>query len=281
MLDKRINAYRDDLADERLRPQVHSARYVTSQPMQVRRPVAAVHKMPAMDSMQTTQALMGEIVQVFDRQNEWAWGQLADDRYVGYIGLDNLSESVCLPTHRVTVPATLIYPVANLKSQPARQLYLNARVTVAGHDGDYAALRDGGFVFAAHLADVTAKQNDFVGIAEQFLHVPYLWGGKSAAGLDCSGLVQVALQACGIACPRDSDMQEECIGNSIAPENFRRGDLVFWDGHVGIMRDATNLLHASGRHMMVENEPLKIALSRFAATGKRPTTVRRIDGLYG
>jgi cell wall-associated NlpC family hydrolase len=279
-LDKRLHAYRDDLADERLRGQVDVTRFVAGEAMQVRVPIANVHRQPAASSMLITQALMGETVRVFDVRDGWAWVQLDADHYVGYVKRDVLTEQLTAVTHRVCVAATLIYPTANIKIQPAQYLPLNSGVTEVGAEGEFVALQDGGFVFAKHVWPLGKSHEDFVEIAERFLHVPYLWGGKTAQGLDCSGLVQLALQACGISCPRDSDMQEESIGTTITLEVLQRGDLVFWDGHVGIMCDATNLLHASGRFMMVENEVLTDAIARIGETGKPVTSVRRIEGLF-
>jgi cell wall-associated NlpC family hydrolase len=138
-----------------------------------------------------------------------------------------------------------------------------------------------GAIAGQHLAPVGAYESDWVAVAERFLGVPYLWGGKTSLGIDCSGLVQVSLQACGIVAPRDSDMQEAALGTPLAkdgalPSSLRRGDLVFWPGHVGIMRDAESLLHATAHAMQVIIEPLSVAVRRVSARGQEISGVRRI-----
>jgi cell wall-associated NlpC family hydrolase len=279
MLDPRLHAYRQGLADAALRGKVEAQSFVTPRLMQVVEPLAPVHKAPRFDAMQTSQALMGETVKLFEETEGWAWVQLTRDGYVGYVNGNALSSQVLKPTHRVAVPSTFMYPEASLKSQPAVGLTLNAQVTVTAESGAFSRLSTGGFVFTAHLKAVDAFEDDFVAVAEMFRHVPYYWGGKSVRGLDCSGLVQLALEACGIAVLRDSDMQESTLGQGLSSNGLvglRRGDLVFWNGHVGIMTDETNLLHANGYHMMVVSEPLRNAVERIAAQYGKITSIRRL-----
>ena len=277
--DARLNAFRPDLADIALEGRVEADRFVSPRIMQVVEPVVSVHKAPRFDAMQLTQALLGEHVKVFDEQEGWAWMQLSRDGYVGYVNGNALSAQITAPTHRVAVTSTFLYPEANLKSQPAVQVPLNAQVTVKAESGAYSQLSNGRFVFSAHLVAAAAFAEDFVAVAEMFRHVPYLWGGKSVQGLDCSGLVQVALEACGVAALRDSDMQEEGLGQRLMVndlEGLRRGDLVFWKGHVGIMTDGETLLHANGHHMMVVAEPLRDAVERIARQYGEVTSVKRL-----
>ncbi len=247
--------------------------------MQVVEPVVSLRKAPRFDAMQLTQALMGETVKVFSEEEGWAWVQLEADGYVGYVDGNALSADIVEPTHRVAVPSSFLYPGPNLKTQPAVPVTLNARVTVVATDGSFARLHSGRFVFTAHLQPIGTYADDFVGVAEMFRHVPYYWGGKSVQGLDCSGLVQLSLEAAGKTCLRDSDMQEASLGSAV-PENdldaLKRGDLVFWNGHVGIMTDAQTLLHANGHHMMTVAEPLKDAVDRIAARYGRITSIRRL-----
>ena len=181
---------------------------------------------------------------------------------------------------RVAVPSHVLYPPPDLKAEPALAVTHNAQVTVTGGDERFARLSCGRFVFAAHLAPAQSFETDFVAVAELFLHVPYYWGGKSVHGLDCSGLVQIALQASGRMALRDSDMQERTLGEALSiddPGALRRGDLVFWNGHVGIMRDAETLLHANGTHMMVVSERLAEATERIAARYGRITAIKRLQ----
>jgi cell wall-associated NlpC family hydrolase len=129
-----------------------------------------------------------------------------------------------------------------------------------------------------HLGPVATREGDFVAVAERFVGVPYLWGGKTSFGLDCSGLVQLALASCGMECPRDSDMQERALGTAIASDvsDLHRGDLMFWNGHVAILCDAGTLVHANGFHMAVATEPVADAITRIRASGSEVTSVKRI-----
>ena len=277
-LDPRLHAYRPDLADVSLMGRVEAERFVEPRLMQVVEPVVSLHKAPRFDAMQLTQALYGETVKLFHETEGWAWVQLVKDGYVGYVNGNALSSRVVEPTHRVAVPTTFMYPDANLKSLPALPLTLNAQVAVTGEQGAYARLSNGLFAFTAHLKRVDDVEEDFVAVAEMFRHVPYFWGGKSVQGLDCSGLVQLSLEACGRPALRDSDMQEATLGERLLVndlDSLRRGDLVFWNGHVGIMTDEKTLLHANGHHMMVVAEPLREAVDRIAAKYGQMTSIRR------
>lgn len=273
-LDKRLHAFRPDLADAQLKGRCEAERFVEGAAAQCRVPVTGVHRSPQADAMQLTQLLLGEELQVFERQNGWAWVQLKQDGYVGYVREDELSAKVVPTTHRVSVPLTHIYPSADLKTQPAIAITMNSALSSSSVSGNYIALNSGGHVFSAHVAGDVAT--DYVSVAEQFLHTPYLWGGRTVLGIDCSGLVQASLQACGITAPRDSDMQEAGLGTMVN-EPLRRGDLVFWKGHVGIMQDRQILLHANGHNMMVVSEPLHIAVERIAAKGSPVTAMKRLQ----
>ena len=278
-LDARFHAYRPDLADLKLSGQVEASTFVAGVPAQIGSPIATLHRMPAADSMQITQALMGETCVAFERKNGWAWVQLGNDGYVGYVLEQELSHVLVQITHRVCVPSTFLYQKPNIKTQPAISFPMNAALGVKGFDGDFAEIASSGFIFAAHIVAANAREHDFVAVAEKYLNVPYLWGGKSSHGIDCSGLVQLALEACGTRSPRDSDMQEEQLGMRLMVndlDGLKRGDLVFWDGHVGIMRDSENLLHANGHHMSTVLEPLKSAVARIAAKGHPITSIKRL-----
>lgn len=279
-LDPRLHAFRPDLADRRLESRVKAGHFAEGKLMAIAAPLASLHRQPRFDAMQVTQALMGERLRVFESREGWTWGQLERDSYVGYLAADALTEELAAPTHRVAVPATFAYPAPDVKAQPAEMLPMNAMLVVSGGDEKYARLADGRFVFARHLKRLGEWESDYAAVAGMFRHVPYYWGGKSVRGLDCSGLVQLALEACGIACPRDSDMQERDLGVDLRPndlDGLKRGDLVFWDGHAGIMTDGATLLHANGHHMLTVAEPLREAVTRIAASYGRVTSIKRLQ----
>lgn len=279
-LDRRLHAYRPDLAAAHLRGRVEAACYVAGVERRVIVGTAALRRAPSAEAAMDTQLLLGEAFTVYEARDGWAWGQSGADGYVGYVAAALLGPPAPAPTHRVAVPASFLYPRPDIKAPPRDILPMNAKVAVVAEEERFAELATGGFVWSGHLATPGRTAQDFVAVAEQFLHAPYLWGGKTAAGIDCSGLVQTALEAVGVAAPRDSDLQEAALGVPLsAPFDLaalRRGDLLFWKGHVGIMCDGTRLLHANAHHMQVAVEPVGQALARIARTGSRLRMVRRL-----
>jgi cell wall-associated NlpC family hydrolase len=262
--DRRLTPVRPDLADERLRGRVEVPRYSAGTAMRVVAPSAPLRREPRPDAALDTEALMGEAAVIYDEDEGWAWGQLQSDGYVGYIPSAALAPSGPEPTHQVSVPRTFVYPAANLKVPPLHFLSLGAGVAVTAAEGDYARLASGGFVYAAHLRARDEFAADFVTVAERLVGAPYLWGGKTSLGLDCSGLVQLALGAAGILAPRDTDMQQAALGEQLTDHgSLRRGDLVFWKGHVGVMLDNERLIHANGYHMQIAVEALREAEQRI------------------
>ena len=275
LTDPRLTAARPDLADARLRGRVEAERYVDGRPRRVRDASAPLRRAPRPDAPLDTEAQRGEAVTVFDEAEGWAWVQLADG-YVGYLPDEALGAPEPAPTHRVRAVRTFVYPGPNLKLPPLAALGLGAEVAVGGTDGPWLRLADG-FVHAAHLAPRGEPEPDFVAVAERLIGVPYLWGGRTSLGLDCSGLVQLALAMAGVPSPRDADLQERALGRPVENRALRRGDLVFWRGHVGLMQDAERLLHANGHHMAIESEPLGDAEARIHASGGGPvTSIRRL-----
>jgi cell wall-associated NlpC family hydrolase len=278
--DRRFTPARPDLAAAHLQGQVEATTFVQGREMQIAAPIADVRSAPAPDASLDTQALCGERVTLYEEHEGWAWCQLQRDGYVGYLPAHMLARPAAEPTHRVAVLRTFIYPGPNMKLPPLDALPFGAEVRVES-GGDYVRIAGHGFVYAPHLQPIAQYEPDFVAIAERFLNVPYLWGGKSGLGVDCSGLVQISLGAAGIEAPRDTDIQARSIGAEVAldePLHLRRGDLLFWKGHVGIMCDAQTLLHANAHHMLVAREPLAEARARILEKSFGPiTTVRRLS----
>jgi cell wall-associated NlpC family hydrolase len=280
-LDPRVTPARADLAAKHLEGEVTAARYVEGRVFEVIEPQAPLRHEPRPDASLATEALKGERVTIYDTNDEgWAWGQLAADHYVGWLPANALAAPGAAPTHKVTTLRTLAFPGPSIKLPPLEALPFGSRIAVVRMGDRMAVLRSGAHVPATHLAPIEHNESDFVAVAERFAGVPYLWGGKTALGIDCSGLVQVALTACGVDCPRDSDMQEAALGAPIASDNgyagLKRGDLVFWKGHVGIMRDPESLLHANEFQMAVVAEPLAEAVLRIARSGADITGIRRL-----
>jgi hypothetical protein len=278
--DRRFTPARPDLAAAHLKDRVEATMFVEGREMRVVGAIADVRCAPAPDASLDTQALCGEAVTVYEEHEGWAWAQLSRDAYVGYLPSHLLGAARREPTHRVTALRTFVYPAPNMKVPPLEALPLGAEVTVEG-EGDYVRVTDHGFVYAPHLIPLAQYEPDFVAVAERFLGAPYLWGGKTALGLDCSGLVQISLAAAGIAAPRDTDVQAREIGAELPlaePLDLRRGDLVFWKGHVGIMCDEVTLLHANAHHMWVAREPFAEARTRILAKSfGAVTTIRRLS----
>jgi cell wall-associated NlpC family hydrolase len=276
-LDPRIHPFRPEIAAKYLQGQVEAARFVEGVRHTVVEPIAALRRTPSHEARLDSQALLGERVVVYETTDEgWAWGQLENDAYVGWLSANALGDTARAATHKVAVPRTLGFPGPDIKLTPAVALPMGASVAIVRQDERFAVTANGWHLPAVHLAPIKARRRDFVAVAEEFLHAPYLWGGKTSLGIDCSGLVQVALQAAGIPCPRDSDMQELALGKFSSLGELRRGDLVFWKGHVAIARDGETLLHANAHHMMVSIEPAADAIARIKAAGSDVTSVKRI-----
>jgi len=265
--DPRVTPARADLAAKHLEGKVPAARYVEGRVYEVVEPQAPLRHEPRPDAPLATEALKGERVTIYDTDAEgFAWGQLAADDYVGWLPDNALKPAGAAPTHKVAALRTLAFPGPDIKLPPLEALPFGARLAVARFADRMAVTERGVYVPRAHLAPVGENERDFVAVAERFLGAPYLWGGKTALGIDCSGLVQIALTACGVSCPRDSDMQEAAFGMAVAGAadlyDLKRGDLVFWRGHVAIVRDRETLLHANAFHMAVVIEPLAAAILR-------------------
>jgi cell wall-associated NlpC family hydrolase len=282
-LDRRLNAFRPDLADARLRGRVEATRFVAGRKARVAVPVLDVKSAPRADAGLDTQLLCGDEVAVFDEHEGYAWVQAARDSYVGYVAGSGLAPAADAPGHVVCVPRTFLYREPDMKRSATAALSLGSRLTIVGaattRGTDYALLDTGEAVIADHIRKVWQVHDDYVAVAETLERTPYLWGGASAFGIDCSGLVQLSLRMAGRSAPRDTDMQAAGLGEPLAVgdelSGLRRGDLVFWKGHVAIMTDDEAIIHASGHAMMVVRERLADAVGRIARLYARPVGFRR------
>ena len=276
-LDPRITPARPDLAAAHLRGKVQAPRFVEGTAQEVIVGIAPLRKDPSHDAALLTEALCGEHVTIYETDEEgWAWGQLESDKYVGWLPAVALLAPQAKATHKVAALRTFVFPGPSIKLPPLDALPLGAKITVAREQDSFAVTASGGFVPKQHLAPLASVEPDFVALAERFVGTPYLWGGKSSLGIDCSGLVQVALTACGVPCPRDSDMQEAGLGKPASLAGLQSGDLIFWKGHVAIARGRNSMIHANAFHMAVAIEPVAEALARIAAAGSQVTSVRRL-----
>ncbi len=279
--DPRLHAFRPDLADRRLEGAVSAERFVEGVEARIGVSVADLKRAPHADAGLDTQLLCGAALRVFDRSNGWAWVQAEEDSYVGYLDVSALAPVAPAPTHRVHAPRTFLYPAPDMKSPRTGEHSLGAALTIGEWTETpglrYGRVVCGGWIVANHLHPIDEVVPDFVSIAEALSRTPYLWGGVSGFGIDCSGLVQLSLRMAGKHVPRDTDLQATLIGAVIDPDQtpLRRGDLVFWRGHVGIMVDEATLIHANGHTMDVSLEPLADAVSRIGYLYGEPTAYRR------
>ena len=280
MDDPRLTPARPDLAAKYLEGKIAAARFVSGEEFEIVEALAPLREAPSSDAALLTQALKGERVTIYDRNREgFAWGQLNSDGYVGWLPDRALRKPAGTPTHKITGLRTFAFPGPSIKLSPADTLVMGDLIMVVREDGAFAVTREGWYLPRPHVGRIDRYANDFVAVADRFAGTPYLWGGKSSFGIDCSGLVQISLNAAGTGCPRDSDMQQDGLGRLLSPAESRklqRGDLIFWKGHVAIARDADTIVHANAHHMATVIENTSEAVARIKAAGSEITAIKRL-----
>jgi cell wall-associated NlpC family hydrolase len=283
-LDSRITPARPDLAASSLRGKVEAARFTDGTMMQIASPVVPLHHGPSREAPLDSELLYGERFLVFEDRDGWSWGQSQTDSYVGYVPSVDLGALSFEPTHRVAAPATHVYVQPNVKSQAVARLSMASQLTITGADGAFDEMvsrrRGKAYVPAVHLRAIGSYCDDFVSVAERFLGVPYLWGGRSSLGLDCSALVQLSLAEAGVVAPRDSDLQREALGEETGGgeslSKLARGDLVFWQRHVAIAFDARRIIHANATAMAVSIDYAATFAERVRPAEGPVLTVKRL-----
>lgn len=271
-LDQRLTPATDRVALDSLRGIVERPTYTPGRPARLSVPLADL--MTAPNGKRDRQVNFGTDLTVIDDENGWSFVQSALDDHCGWLRSEVIGFDLPAITHRVRVPATHIYSQPDIKQPEIASLSLGARVSVAAAEGKFARLQTGGYIFAEHITDL--PDSEPVRVAETLLDTPYLWGGNSRAGIDCSGLVQAALIACNIPCPSDSDLQRDAF-----PEvtEIQRGDLLFWPGHVAMAASADMMIHATAWKMAVIWENIPKAIARIDAAGDGPFLGIRRPGL--
>ena len=281
MDDPRTTAARGDLAAKYLEGKVEATRFVTGEEFEISAATAPLRRAPSPDAELATEALKGERAMIYDRNGEgWAWGQLNSDGYVGWLPDRALAKPGARPTHRITALRTFAFPGPSIKLPPVEALVMGSMITVIREEGSFAVTHEGWYLPRQHVGLIDSRVPDFVAVAEQFAGTPYLWGGKSSFGVDCSGLVQISLNAAGTGCPRDSDMQQEGLGRALdqsEAKKLKRGDLIFWKGHVAIVRDANSVVHANAHRMATVIESTREAVARIKAAGSEITAIKRLS----
>ncbi|UFS65985.1 C40 family peptidase [Paracoccus denitrificans] len=262
--DRRLTPATERIALDCLRGILQRPAYTPGQPVRLAVPLADLCRAPG--GARDRQLNFGADLVLLEQVDGWAFVQAAADGYCGWVRAEGLDRQMPAITHRVSAPATHVYAEPNMKTPESMRLSLGARLSVIAMQNGFARLAQGGWVPAQHISD--RPERDPATMAERFLGTPYLWGGNSRCGIDCSGLAQAALAACAVPCPGDSDLQEAAFAP--ADDRVRRNDLLFWPGHVALALDGERMVHATAFAMAVIVEPIAQAIARIDAAGQGP-----------
>lgn len=279
-LDKSLNPYRDDLAAQYLKGQVNAGNFVAPKLHQIKCDYAYLKTAPDTSSPNVSEVFFGELVDIYEIKNDFAWVQLKRDNYVGYLPFECVSTEIIEANKKINTIRSFAFSIPKVQGEIKNILPLNSLVKATDRVENGFVYCDGlGFIYLKHLCDLDEYAANPVELAKYFLKTPYAWGGRQALGIDCSGLIQTIHEACGINLPRDARMQEK-MGELIIPSpdfsNLKAGDLLFWQGHVAMMIDNENIIHANSFHMCVEIEPLAQTIKRYDGLGLGLRSVRRI-----
>ena len=277
VFDPREYAYKAGLAADYMRGLIRSPKFLVGEVFQVKINVTSLKKSAGQSSEQVSELLFGEEIIIYEILNGWAWGQSQTDGYVGYVSMDHISCELQENTHEVTALRAFVYKQPDIKAPTITCLSTASQLSITHSKGLFAYIENLGWIFEKSIRTLGGVESDFVSVAQKFTGTPYLWGGRSSFGIDCSGLVQLSLRRVGVLCPRDTDQQVSSVGSPINDEitKLLRGDLIYVNGHVAIMVDPHTILHANAFHMSVELESLEVFLSRLKQDNIHIAQMRR------